>query len=84
MINTTADQSCKQASSDLHSNKSRYCIFVLKDDKDLLVEKVGKRDEKWEDFVASFPEKDCRWGLCDFEYATNEVPPRQVSKIIFV
>ena len=49
-----------------------------------MVEKIGARDATFDEFVKSFPPKDSRWGLCDFEYKTNEVPPRDVSKIIFV
>ena len=49
----------------------RYCVFFIKDEKLIAVEKMAPRDanyeEFWGDLMACGPE-DCRYGLYDFEY----------------
>ena len=49
----------------------RYIIYAIKDEKQIVVEKVGNRDAKYQDFVqdllAAGPD-DCRYGVFDYEY----------------
>ena len=49
----------------------RYIIFLIKDEKQIVVEKVGERNAKYQDFVqdllAAGPD-DCRYGVFDYEY----------------
>merc|ERR1712021_42868 len=49
----------------------RYCIFFIKDEKLIAVEKMAPRDANYEEFLGDLmacgPE-DCRYGLYDFEY----------------
>ena len=49
----------------------RYCVFFIKDEKLIAVEKMAPRDANYEEFLvdlmAGGPE-DCRYGLYDFEY----------------
>merc|ERR1711963_114438 len=49
----------------------RYCVFFIKDEKLIAVEKIGGRDSSYEEFLSDImacgPE-DCRYGLYDFEY----------------
>ena len=49
----------------------------------MCVKSVGKRDASWEDFVNEFPKDDCIYAIYDFNYETNEVPKRKVSKIVY-
>ena len=48
-----------------------YLIFVIKDEKQIVVEKQGERNGKYENFVsdllAAGPD-DCRYGVFDYEY----------------
>merc|ERR1712127_233127 len=49
----------------------RYCVFFIKDEKLIAVEKMAPRDANYEEFLGDLmacgPE-DCRYGLYDFEY----------------
>merc|ERR1712141_791203 len=49
----------------------RYCVFFIKDEKLIAVEKIAGRESSYEEFLSDImacgPE-DCRYGLYDFEY----------------
>ena len=49
----------------------RYCVFFIKDEKFITVEKLGGRDASYEEFLTDLQaagEGECRYGLYDFEY----------------
>jgi cofilin len=50
---------------------NRYIIYAIKDEKQIVVEKVGDRNANYQDFVqdllAAGPD-DCRYGVFDYEY----------------
>ena len=49
----------------------RYCVFFIKDEKFITVEKMGGRDASYDDFLTDLQsggEGECRYGLYDFEY----------------
>ena len=51
--------------------RHRYCVFFIKDEKFITVEKMGGRDASYDDFLADLQsggEGECRYGLYDFEY----------------
>ena len=53
------------------SPRHRYCVFFIKDEKFITVEKMGGRDASYDDFLADLQsggEGECRYGLYDFEY----------------
>ena len=55
----------------LLSSSYRYCIFFIKDEKFISVEKLGARDADYEEFLTDLQaagEGECRYGLYDFEY----------------
>jgi len=63
----------KQKYDDIKKKKChRYLVFYIKDEKTIAVEKIGKREDTYEDFLADIlacgPD-DCRYGLFDFEYS---------------
>merc|ERR1712038_1424534 len=71
----------KQKYDDIKKKKChRYMVFFIKDEKTIAVEKIGKREDTYEDFlqdIFSAGPEDCRYGLYDFEYqhqceGTNE------------
>merc|ERR1712111_184730 len=61
----------------------RYCVFFIKDEKLIAVEKIGGRDSSYEEFLSDImacgPE-DCRYGLYDFEYEHQCQGTSEVSK----
>eukprot|EP00088_Acartia_fossae_P012192 TRINITY_DN16270_c0_g1_i1.p1 TRINITY_DN16270_c0_g1~~TRINITY_DN16270_c0_g1_i1.p1 ORF type:complete len:149 (-),score=45.65 TRINITY_DN16270_c0_g1_i1:210-656(-) len=63
---------CKNVFEEIKKNKShRYCVFFIKDEKFITVEKMGGRDASYDDFLTDLQsggEGECRYGLYDFEY----------------
>ena len=47
-----------------------------------VIEKIGARNEGWQDFVESLPEKDFRYCVFDFEFTNKD--NMNISKLIFV
>ncbi|KAF5288054.1 hypothetical protein FQR65_LT12104 [Abscondita terminalis] len=63
---------CKTTYEEIKKDKKhRYVIFYIRDEKQIDVEVIGKRDEEYEQFLVKLQgggESDCRYGLYDFEY----------------
>lgn len=61
---------CIKAFDDLKMNKKcRYVIFKINDTlTEVEVEKIGAKEETYQDFMKNLPQNDCRYGVCDFEY----------------
>ena len=58
-------------SNNLICSSHRYCVFFIKDEKFITVEKLGGRDASYEEFLTDLQaagEGECRYGLYDFEY----------------
>jgi cofilin len=68
---TIADDCKQQFEAIKRDKKHRYLVFVIKDEKQVVVEKAGDRNGKYQDFVqdllAAGPD-DCRYGVFDYEY----------------
>jgi len=68
---TIADECKKEFENIKKDKKSRYIIYSIKDEKQIVVETIGDRNRKYQDFVtdllAAGPE-DCRYGVFDYEY----------------
>ena len=63
----------------LHS----YMICTINDKLDgFIVEKMGDKGAPFSEMVDLLPNNDCRYAICDFEYETNENPPRKTSKLV--
>lgn len=62
--------------------KLRYFIYEIKDKKTIVIEKQGAREKTYNDFVEELPENDCRYGLIDIEFETDDGRP--TSKIVFI
>lgn len=61
----------------------RYVIFKIDEKKkEVLVEKTGGPAESYDDFTAALPENDCRYGIYDFDFVTED--NCQKSKIFFI
>jgi len=62
--------------------KLRYFIYAIQDKTKVVIEKQGDRDKTYDDFVADLPENDCRYGLVDLDFETDDGRP--TSKIVFI
>ncbi|CAD6589572.1 MAG: cofilin [Tremellales sp. Tagirdzhanova-0007] len=63
--------------------KLSYIIYGLSEDKRQIVVQKVSNDKDFDKFVAELPEKDCRWGVYDYEF---ELPGGEGirNKIVFV
>ena len=60
--------------------KHRYCIYKFNDElTEISVEKLGGRDETWDDFKNSVPKDQGRYLVYDLEF--QESDGRKVSKV---
>lgn len=61
--------------------KSKYIIFNLNKEKtEIIVEKVSPQSE-YEAFLGDLPEAECRWGVFDLEYDTDD---GKRTKLVFI
>ena len=47
-----------------------------------IVDKMGDKGATYSEMCEHLPKDDCRYAICDFEYDTNENPPRKTSKLV--
>ncbi|GMI17176.1 hypothetical protein TrLO_g2814 [Triparma laevis f. longispina] len=52
------------------------------DKKNIELDSTGDLDKSYEDFCEALPEDDCRYGLIDLEFQTDDGRP--TSKIVFI
>ncbi|KAL3284096.1 cofilin/actin-depolymerizing factor homolog [Coccinella septempunctata] len=68
----TVSDACKITYEEIKKDKKhRYVIFHIKNDTQIDVEKIGARNDSYEDFLTHLQaggEGECRYGLFDFEY----------------
>ena len=50
----------------------------------MVVDKTGGLESNWKEFVDAIPKSEQRFGIFDYEFKTNEKPPRAISKLIFI
>ena len=62
--------------------KLRYYIYKIEDKKTIKIEKSGPRENSYEDFCSDLPEKDCRYGLIDLDFKSDDGRP--TSKLVFI
>jgi cofilin len=66
----------------LQSTKLRYYIYKIENKKTIKIEKSGDRSKTYDDFCADLPENECRYGLIDLEFQTNDGRP--TSKLVMI
>jgi len=67
------------------SKAHRFLTFRLSDDlKQVIIDSKGGRDSTWADFVKALPKSGPRYGIYDYKYTTDDKPPRELEKLIFV
>ncbi|KAJ5070728.1 cofilin/actin-depolymerizing factor [Anaeramoeba ignava] len=61
----------------------RYIIYRLSDNrKQIIVEKIGDKDQTYDDFLACLPENKCRYAVFSLDFKLDDGSDR--SKILFV
>jgi cofilin len=72
--------------NELKIDKKHRCIILkLNSTNDgLEVEHVGSRDFQIKELENQLPNDDCRFIIFDFEYDTDENPPRHTTKLILI
>ena len=70
---------------DLKGNRiCKYIILKIEGDSNLAVEYKSGKDEGIEDLKTRLPVDDARYVIYDFDFETDENPPRKTSKIILI
>lgn len=73
---------CKLKFLELKAKRNyRFIIFKI-EQQEVVVEKLGRPDETYEDFTGSLPADECRYAVFDFDFITDE--NCQKSKIFFI
>jgi cofilin len=62
--------------------KLRYFIYCIENKTSIVIEKQGPREATYEDFVSELPDNDCRYGLIDLEFESDDGRP--TSKLVFI
>jgi cofilin len=72
--------------NELKIEKKHRCIIIkLSSSNDNLeVEHVGGRDFQLKELDAYLPNNDCRYIVYDFEFDTDENPPRHTTKLLLI
>jgi len=79
-------EACNVAYNDLQkSKKHRYVIFLIKNEEKIDVEKLGDRNNTYDDYLNDLKQKDgnsddCRYGLFDYEYKFNPDGAEAISR----
>jgi cofilin len=75
---------CKLKFMELKRKKTyRYIIFKIDQvAQQIILERTGGPEATYEDFASHLPEDDCRYGVYDFDFVTDD--NCQKSKIFFV
>ncbi|XP_025822842.1 ATP-dependent RNA helicase glh-4 isoform X2 [Panicum hallii] len=75
---------CKLKFQDLKSKRSfRFITFKIDEHtQQVVVDRLGKPGDTYDDFTASMPDSECRYAVFDFDFTTDE--NCQKSKIFFI
>ncbi|ONK57053.1 uncharacterized protein A4U43_C10F16120 [Asparagus officinalis] len=78
------DDECKLKFLELKARRNyRFIVFKIDEAaQKVLIDKLGKPGETYDDFTACMPHNECRYAVFDFDFVTIE--NCQKSKIIFV
>jgi len=74
MSGVKLDEACKVKYDEVQKkHMHRFVTFHIKDDKEIVVDQVGARDAKFEQFVDAVKQKDgasedCRYAILDYEF----------------
>eukprot|EP01016_Furgasonia_blochmanni_P000619 TRINITY_DN1016_c0_g1_i2.p1 TRINITY_DN1016_c0_g1~~TRINITY_DN1016_c0_g1_i2.p1 ORF type:complete len:285 (-),score=67.93 TRINITY_DN1016_c0_g1_i2:63-917(-) len=81
---TTKDDCISQYQALKMSKTFRYIIYRIEGEKTVEVDSTGARDGTWADFIKSLPKDQPRYAVFDYLYKTNDTPPREVEKCLYV
>ncbi|XP_044954666.1 actin-depolymerizing factor 1 [Hordeum vulgare subsp. vulgare] len=75
---------CKLKFQELKAKRSfRFIVFKINEKvQQVVVDRVGEKNESYDDFAACLPADECRYAVFDFDFVTDE--NCQKSKIFFI
>lgn len=62
--------------------KLRYYIYKIEDKSKIVIASKGEKAKTYDDFCSELPEDDCRYGLVDLDFKTDDGRP--TSKLVFI
>jgi cofilin len=62
--------------------KLRFYIYKIENKTKIVIDSKGDRTKTYDDFCAALPDDDCRYGLIDCEFTTEDGRP--TSKLVFI
>jgi cofilin len=62
--------------------KLRYYVYKIENKTKVVIDSKGDRTKTYADFCAALPDDDCRYGLIDCEFTTEDGRP--TSKLVFI
>jgi cofilin len=62
--------------------KLRFYIYKIQDKKTVVIDTKGERSKTYQDFCDALPEDDCRYGLIDLDFETDDGRP--TSKLVML
>jgi cofilin len=62
--------------------KLRYYVYKIINQSQIVIDCKGARTETYEDFCSHLPDDDCRYGLIDLDFTTDDGRP--TSKLVFI
>jgi len=62
--------------------KLRYYIYKIENKTKIVIDTKGDASKTYDDFCAELPEDDCRYGLIDLDFKTDDGRP--TSKLVFI
>ncbi|KAI4964671.1 hypothetical protein ZWY2020_060018 [Hordeum vulgare] len=74
---------CKLKFQELKAKSFRFIVFKINEKvQQVVVDRVGEKNESYDDFAACLPADECRYAVFDFDFVTDE--NCQKSKIFFI
>lgn len=62
--------------------KLRFYVYKIEDKSKIVIESKGDRNQSYDDFCAALPDDDCRYGVIDLDFKTDDGRP--TSKLVFI
>ncbi|CAD8123700.1 unnamed protein product [Paramecium sonneborni] len=84
-VGTNVSDDCVTEFNNLKLGKQyRYVIYKLdRDRNEIVVDQKGARDSAYAEFVSHL-QNESRYAVYDYHAQTDDVPPRQVEKLVFI
>ncbi|KAL5716631.1 actin depolymerizing factor [Ranunculus cassubicifolius] len=76
------DDQCKLKFLELKAKRTHRSIVYKIEEKQIIVDTIGKPEQTYEEFAASLPADECRYAVYDYDFVTAENSHK--SRIFFI